>query len=330
MEIISLSQGKEILCEINLSLIASLGYKRYESIIESKGFKISSSSLGINYSDSYDLKYKKGNNSLINIGIIYFASPEAESTLRSSFSDYDFVLTKIEKNVPKENEKPKNNPTIENPPIKNPAPEKPNPKNPSPEKPNPEPEKANQIPKTIPLEENNVPEINKTILDNARGFIDSKAWSQWRNKTTFDGKAKFIFGETKCNEFVYDILQKSGIDLGLPNKPGRKAKYLVEQQQRPFTCKQWYNEEVPNFICIGKGVEALEKSLPGDIITDGKHMGIISGPNLTINANSKFWVNKVVENDWGWREDQKNDVKIFRYSNDVSQESESHKKRKTE
>ena len=64
--------------------------------------------------------------------------------------------------------------------------------------------------------------------------------------------------------------------------------------------------------CIGKGVEGLKKSLPEDIITDGTYMGIISGPNKTLSASSL--TNIVVENDWGWREEQKDEVKIFRYN----------------
>lgn len=37
---------------------------------------------------------------------------------------------------------------------------------------------------------------------------------------------------------------------------------------------------------------------PGDIATDGKHMGIVSGSNATISATDG---QGVVENDWGFR-----------------------------
>ena len=63
-----------------------------------------------------------------------------------------------------------------------------------------------------------------------------------------------------------------------------------------------------------KGVKALNKSLPGNIITNGIHMGIISRPHKTINASSRIGDKmKIVDNDWGWREDEKNIVKIVRY-----------------
>lgn len=98
-----------------------------------------------------------------------------------------------------------------------------------------------------------------------------------------------------------------------------------------------YCEEMPNFKCIGKGIEALNKSLLGDIITDGKHMGFISGYRKTISASSKAEDLKVVENDWGWREDQKDTVKIFRYmpnsedekkSEEINDENTKNKKKK--
>lgn len=58
--------------------------------------------------------------------------------------------------------------------------------------------------------------------------------------------------------------------------------------------KDWYNENVEGFELVGKGLEALDNSWPGDIIdlykpkiwniipfTDEHHMGIISGPQKT-------------------------------------------------
>lgn len=134
---------------------------------------------------------------------------------------------------------------------------------------------------------------------------------------------------------IYDVLGICGIKMDLPNQPGRFRKFIIKSE-RPYTTKQWYNEQVPNFKYIGKGVKALEQSVPGDIITDGKHMGIISGPQLVISASSRPEdENKVVENEWGWREDIKNNVKIFRYipnSKDIEEQTKeenlSNKKKK--
>lgn len=59
-----------------------------------------------------------------------------------------------------------------------------------------------------------------------------------------------------------------------------KLQEILVKPDRPYICSQWYKEEVPNFTCtcIGKGIKVLEKPLPGNIITDGHHMGIISRP----------------------------------------------------
>ena len=112
-------------------------------------------------------------------------------------------------------------------------------------------------------------------------------------------------------------MKQCGIDLGLQND------YVKEViVKRPYVCKQWYNEEFPYFKYIGKGTEALKKAKPGDIITNGSHMGIISGQKKTISASSKVFVNKVVENDWGWRKDERDTVKIFRYTGEINSSEE--------
>ena len=58
-------------------------------------------------------------------------------------------------------------------------------------------------------------------------------------------------------------------------------------------------------------MEALIQAQPGDIITNGGHIGIISAQGKTISASSIE--NVIVENDWGWREGQRDQVKVFRY-----------------
>ena len=62
---------------------------------------------------------------------------------------------------------------------------------------------------------------------------------------------------------------------------------------------------------VGSGSDGLNKCWPGDIITDGGHMGIISAPQKTISAS--YPERKIVENDWGWRNENLKDVKIYRY-----------------
>ncbi len=62
----------ELFAEINLSPFALYGYKRYEAIIESRGFKIISSPI-INNQEKFNLGYKMRNGAL-NLGIIILYS----------------------------------------------------------------------------------------------------------------------------------------------------------------------------------------------------------------------------------------------------------------
>ena len=53
----------------------------------------------------------------------------------------------------------------------------------------------------------------------------------------------------------------------------------------------------------------------GDICTDGSHVGIVSGRGKTISASAL--TNKIVENDWGFRENSgkpQPNVRFYRYN----------------
>ena len=160
------------------------------------------------------------------------------------------------------------------------------------------------------------------VLNQAKAQIGSSNWSGGSTRTSSDGKVTFAPGEPKCNLFVYEMLVAGGVSQDLPNEVGNKnlLAFLIssfkDTKKRPYVCKQWYNEEVPNMKLIGKGIPALNKCWPGDIVTDGGHIGIISAPQKTISAS--FTEGKIVENNWGWRANDKNggcrdNVKIFRY-----------------
>ena len=209
--------------------------RKYEPIIESRGFKIISSS-GMGNQDSYKLGFKKSTG-ILDLGIITFASDNAQSILQNAFSDYDFVLSKNNSGnepIVKDKPKPEITPEKEKKPDNTELPDKPQQPN------NTEsPEKTRHPDNT---------EIRQKLVDKAKEYIGSKNWSQWRKRTSFDGLTTFKIGEPKCNLFIYEVLKQRGIDLGLPNDYGKEV--IVK---RPYVCKQWYNEEVPYFKCIGKG-----------------------------------------------------------------------------
>lgn len=246
-------------------------------------------SSGMEGQEIYNLGYKKGTG-IMDFGTIIFASNDAQSILKNAFGDYDFVLTKISSG---------NEPILEEN----------NPK----QKPDtlPENEEKPKSPEQNEIQEESdseLDEIRQKIVEQAKQYIGSTDWTKGKKRTSFDGEVTFKEKEPKCNLFVYEVLKQAGIDTGLPNKYGR-----LFIQKRPYRCKQWYAEEVPNFKFMGKGKEALKQSKPGDIITQGKHIGIISGFKKTISASSRSNENKVVENDFGWREDEQDIVKVFRY-----------------
>ena len=77
---------------------------------------------------------------------------------------------------------------------------------------------------------------------------------------------------------------------------------------RPPTTDVWFDEKISKVILVGKGRTKDIKYLPGDIITNGAHMGILAEDSKTISANEK----EIVCNDWGFRENEKETFKVFR------------------
>ncbi|ORX48950.1 hypothetical protein BCR36DRAFT_584070 [Piromyces finnis] len=154
--------------------------------------------------------------------------------------------------------------------------------------------------------------IQNKIYLNAFTNIGETAWA-FSNSRQAKRKANVYFNadEFKCNLFVYEVILASGYDVGTPNKlNGFKHPILAAKSKldRPPCTKDWYSMNVPGFDFIGEGDYGIKHSMPGDIITDGHHMGIVAGNGVTISA-STF---KVVSNDWGFRGNEKNPVRIFR------------------
>ena len=150
-----------------------------------------------------------------------------------------------------------------------------------------------------------VQEKKKEILRIAKANIGDKSWNYFLpRQAKRNSEVKFGIKEWKCNLFVYEILLACQIDIGTPNQISEKRWLLKAKgkSERPPTCRQWYNGEVPYFREIRR-----EEARGGDICTDGSHCGIVSDDfERTISATQI----DVVSNDWGWREDQKN-VKFF-------------------
>jgi hypothetical protein len=126
----------------------------------------------------------------------------------------------------------------------------------------------------------NIPFVTDSLPDYARSFLGNDTWSVY----SFNNR-RFRWGAPKCNEFVYDMIIGSGLpNPSVPDGSGGT---------RPPTANEWGNS--------GVGIPGWSSphtpALPGDIVSDGIHVGIQSDNGKRISASSI--VNRVVENDWG-------------------------------
>lgn len=155
-------------------------------------------------------------------------------------------------------------------------------------------------------------ERSKVIYLNAKANIRSNAWAIGRERQAKkNNKVVFTWREPKCNLFVYEILRASDIDIGTPNRAGWSHPILKYQGKdlRPPCTQDWFNNKVKYF----KPLDDPTNAEIGDIITNGKHVGIVSGFNTTISASARYEDEyKVVNNNWGYRGDE-GTIKIFRY-----------------
>ena len=140
------------------------------------------------------------------------------------------------------------------------------------------------------------------VVNKCKLMLGSKNWDISSERITEDKKVKFRENEKKDYLFIYEMLTKGGVED------------LLQDSGNPYNSLQWYKGEVPDIDYIEEGIEGLNKSWPGDIVTDGFHIGIISGPNKTIHVSETK--NIVIEDEWGWRKEDLDKVKIFRYSAD--------------
>jgi len=169
--------------------------------------------------------------------------------------------------------------------------------------------KASEKNQKLINEKNNDEKIKK-ITQNARDYLNccKENWKKNRNRQCEKNEHVYVTkGEPKCNLFVYEVLLASDIDIGTPNKCSLSRSYLKLRNKcdRPPLAADWYAGNVKQFKYIGNSNGSYN---PGDIITDGKHVGIVSGTGTTISAST---AKGIVENDWGFRKGQ--NCSIYRY-----------------
>ncbi|KAK2163371.1 hypothetical protein NP493_1466g00019 [Ridgeia piscesae] len=106
----------------------------------------------------------------------------------------------------------------------------------------------------------------------------------------------------KCNIFVADIIKAAGA----------KAPHRHWWKWSPIAAAEWGNskssvlEDANCWTLVSSTTDAKR----GDVISDGHHVGIVTGKSLTTSASSIE--HQVVTNDWGFRDSQ--NPTIWRYT----------------
>ncbi len=124
----------------------------------------------------------------------------------------------------------------------------------------------------------NFPYVTDNLPDYARSYLGNGTWSVY----SYNNR-RFRWGAPKCNQFVFDMIIGSGLpNPSVPDGMGGT---------RPPTASEWAGGPIPGWT------SPHTPALPGDIVSDGIHVGIQSDNGKRISASSI--VNRVVENGWG-------------------------------
>jgi len=144
-------------------------------------------------------------------------------------------------------------------------------------------------------------------VQNAHADIGSDKWAPVeRNGKTIN----------QCNVFVASKLRESGAHV--PNVGGFSGTLGEDPSDRLNemsggrwggnipSAKDWGNEnlDIP-------GYRVVTTPQPGDIASNGFHVGIVSGDGKTLSASSLS--GRVVENDWGFRQRDRGTITFRRY-----------------
>jgi cell wall-associated NlpC family hydrolase len=144
----------------------------------------------------------------------------------------------------------------------------------------------------------------KVIPAEAKKYVGSSAWAESANRPPYGP------GRNKCNLFVYEVLNGAGTPVSMKT---RLSISQLEYVKYPPLAGQWADPraDIP-------GWEVVTNPRPGDVVamkedySDASgHVGIVTGPGTSASVSS--YTGTVVENDWGFRADQKDDVVFRRY-----------------
>jgi RHS repeat-associated protein len=114
-------------------------------------------------------------------------------------------------------------------------------------------------------------------------------------------KGSFPAGKNKCNEFVADTIDSSGVKAPSVPKSGILGWLGFT---RPLTAKEWATMSISGW----SAPDSVANARPGDVIAMGHHddseghVGIVVGAGLTASVNANTHPGGIVTvNDWGFR-----------------------------
>ncbi len=153
------------------------------------------------------------------------------------------------------------------------------------------------------------------LVQNAKSDIGSDEW-----------KPKEVNGklQNQCNVFVASKLRQSGAHVpnvgGWSGALGEGASDAISEQTggayggHPPSANDWFNGKVPGWEQVDG--EKGERPMPGDVATNGTHVGIVSGEGKTISVTTDRTkpetYGNVVENTWGFRPDNHGSMRFLR------------------
>lgn len=130
------------------------------------------------------------------------------------------------------------------------------------------------------------------VIKNA--LSDTRDWSYYADRS--DVHSSFVRGKNKCNIFVDVMYEKSGYYL--PNIGGGLLARLLRVFPPGAESASDPNYHIP-------GWDVVSEPLPGDLAAEDGHVGIVSfKKDSTVSASPQG----VIENDWGFRNNQPNTV----------------------
>jgi hypothetical protein len=143
----------------------------------------------------------------------------------------------------------------------------------------------------------------KVIPAEAKKHVGSTAWAHEANRPPYSS------GTNKCNLFVYEVLNAAGKPVPMKIRFSWRSFGNVRY---PPLAGQWADPDVdiPGWVVVAHPLPGDVVAMKEDFSDASGHVGIVTGPGTSVSVSSD--TGTVVQNDWGFRSDQK-DVVFRRY-----------------